>query len=228
MTAKPKISPLGDGALTVDLGNEISLDLNSKAISLADRISSSAFAGLIETVPAYSSVGVFFDAVQVRLTFPEFPTAFDAVRDLIEKVLGKPDAAYTSGTRTVEIPVDFGSDVALDLDVVADHSGISPQEVIDLFQSKAYRVYMLGFLPGFAYMGKVDDRIAAPRRSSPRRSVPKGSVGIAGTQTGIYPLESPGGWQIIGRTHLEMFTPTAASPCLLRPGDDVRFVRIGK
>jgi len=97
--------------------------------------------------------------------------------------------------------------------------------LIDLFTSATYRVYMLGFLPGFAYMGEVDERIAAPRRDSPRLKVPKGSVGIAGKQTGIYPLESPGGWQIIGRSKVEMFSPNADEPCFLRAGDEVRFVR---
>jgi len=107
---------------------------------------------------------------------------------------------------------------------VAAKAGLSADAVVDLFTGTSYRVYMIGFLPGFAYMGEVDERIAVPRRSSPRLKVPKGSVGIAGRQTGIYPLESPGGWQIIGRTEVELFTPDDHSPCLLRPGDNVRFV----
>ena len=103
--------------------------------------------------------------------------------------------------------------------------GFNANELLDIFLAQTYRVYMLGFLPGFAYMGEVDDRIAAPRLETPRTKVPAGSVGIAGKQTGIYPLESPGGWNIIGRTDLKMFDPTSDQPCLLKPGDEVRFVR---
>jgi inhibitor of KinA len=220
-----KISPLGDGALTIDLGNTISLDLNTRAISLAERISSRPFAGFIESVPAYASVAVHYNVSKVRHAYPEFPTAFDAVKEHVMSAALEPDDRRDEETRVVEIPVDFSIDAALDLEVVAEFSGLDQQGVIDLFLSKTYRVYMLGFLPGFAYMGTVDNRIAIPRRSTPRKSVPKGSVGIAGNQTGIYPLESPGGWQIIGRTSLEMFNPSSDVPCLLRPGDEVRFVR---
>jgi KipI family sensor histidine kinase inhibitor len=123
----------------------------------------------------------------------------------------------------MEIPVDFGGE---DLNVVAEFSGLSTSGVVEIFLSRQYRVYMLGFLPGFAYMGEVDERIAVPRRATPRTKVPKGSVGIAGKQTGIYPFESPGGWQIIGRTPVEMFAPDREEPCLLRPGDIVRFKAI--
>jgi inhibitor of KinA len=224
MTATPKIFPLGDGALTIDLGNAISDELNARAISLAESIRAKPFDGLIETVPAYSSVGVFYDVIKVRLAYPEFPTAFEAVRELVSIVLQQDRESDDVARRLVKIPVDFGVDAALDLDVVAEHGGMEPAEVIELFCSRTYRVFMLGFLPGFAYMGTVDDRIAVPRRSSPRKSVPKGSIGIAGNQTGIYPLESPGGWQIIGRTSVEIFTPNTDSPCLLRPGDEVRFL----
>lgn len=225
MLATPKISPLGDGALTIDFGNTISLELNSRAIALAEKIASEPFDGFIESVSAYSSVAVFYDILEVRRAYPEFPTAFEAVRDLVSLALQNDHRTDAGENRIVEIPVDFGVDTALDIDVVAGYGGISRAEVVEMFCSKTYRVFMLGFLPGFAYMGTVDDRIAAPRRRSPRKAVPKGSVGIAGNQTGIYPLESPGGWQIIGRTAVEMFTPNADSPCLLSPGDEVNFVR---
>lgn len=224
MTAVPKITPLGDGALTIEFGDTISVELNSLAVSVAERISNAPFVGLIETVPAYSSVAIFFDLIKVRTAYPEFSTAFDAVCNLVDAAIQFDHKIDSTEDRIIQIPVDFGDEAALDLDVIAAHSGLDENEVIDLFVSKTYRVYMLGFLPGFAYMGTVDDRIAVPRRNSPRKAVPKGSVGIAGNQTGIYPLESPGGWQIIGRTSLEMFTPNAGTPCLLRPGDEVRFV----
>jgi KipI family sensor histidine kinase inhibitor len=123
----------------------------------------------------------------------------------------------------IEIPVCFDERYALDLNFVASSNDLSPDKVIEIFLAVTYRVYMLGFLPGFSYMGEVDRRIATPRKSSPRLKVPKGSVGIAGKQTGIYSLESPGGWQIIGRTDIELFTPQAESPTFLHAGDSVRF-----
>ena len=226
MSDLPKIFPLGDNALTVSFGNEISIPFNDRALALASHLDRHRFPGFIESAPAYASVGVFFDLTVVRKNFPEYPTAFDAVRTIVESALHNIEQRPDRESRQIEIPTDFGSEAALDLLDVAQFSGLSPTEVIDLFLSKTYRVFMIGFLPGFGYMGEVDERIAMPRKSSPRTSVPKGSVGIAGRQTGIYPVESPGGWQIIGRTDVEMFTPGADEPCKLRPGDEVRFVRM--
>jgi inhibitor of KinA len=125
--------------------------------------------------------------------------------------------------RRIEIPVKFGGDYGPDLDTAAALSGLAPDEFVSIFLEREYRVYMLGFLPGFPYMGEVDERIAVPRLASPRTRVPRGSVGIAGRQTGIYPLESPGGWQLIGRTDVKMFEPESDPPVLLQPGDLVTF-----
>ena len=227
MDRPPKIFPLGDNCVTADFGNEISVELNNKAVSLAHHFAKDPFPGLIETVPAYASLSIFYNITEVRKSFGEFESAFAAVRWLIEAALEYPDEVSETETRSIEIPVDFGVSAALDINFVAEHAGISPSEVIDIFTSKNYRVYMLGFLPGFAYMGEVDARIAVPRKDSPRTKVPKGSVGIGSRQTGIYPLESPGGWQIIGQTNVEMFSPDRDSPCLLAPGDEVRFVPTG-
>jgi len=217
----PKIFPLGDSAVTVDFGNVISVDLNQRVISLGEHLTSNPFPGFVEAVPAYSSLAIFYDLLETRSAFPDHETAFDAVRSVISAI--DVDKVSSTDDRLVEIPVDFGPDAALDLEDLADRAGLSTKDVVEIFSNTLYRVYMLGFLPGFAYMGEVDERIAAPRRQSPRLKVPKGSVGIAGLQTGIYPLESPGGWQIIGRTDVELFTPDAGSPCLLSPGDTVRF-----
>ena len=228
MPDSPKILPLGDRCVTVDFGNEISLELNSKAISLSSYFSKNPFPGFIEAVPAYSSLSIFYDIIEVRKTFWEFDCAFEAVRWLVNAAIRHPDEIITAETRSIEIPVDFGDKAALDIRHVADYSGLSPNEVIDLFTSRKYRVYMLGFLPGFAYMGEVDERIAVPRKGSPRTKVPAGSVGIASYQTGVYPFESPGGWQIIGRTSTEIFSRDSDSPCLLRAGDEVSFVRLSR
>ncbi len=221
---RPKIFPLGDSALTVEFGNVISEELNQQAISFAAHFDQNNFPGYIESVPAYASASLFYDPVAVRANFPDSPTAFEAVKDLAESALKHTTSDAAIAARLVEIPVHFNADASLDLDLVATTNNVSPDKVIEIFLAKTYRVYMLGFLPGFSYMGEVDERIATPRRDTPRTIVPKGSVGIAGSQTGIYSLESPGGWQIIGRTDVEMFTPNAAEPCYLRPGDEVRFV----
>jgi inhibitor of KinA len=226
MEHSPKIFPLGDSCITVDFGREISVELNRKAISLASHFTGDPFPGFVEAVPAYSSVSIFYDIAEVRRSFAEFETAFAAVAWLAEAALQYPDEMVEVAARSIQVAVDFSDEAALDLRLLAQYSGLSPSEVIDLFTAKAYRVFMLGFLPGFAYMGEVDERIAAPRKDSPRTKVPKGSVGIASSQTGIYPFESPGGWQIIGRTDLEMFSPERESACLLAPGDEVRFVPI--
>ena len=223
---QPRIFPLGDDALTVEFGNEISEPLNHAAISLAEYFTANPFPGLVEAVPAYSSATFFYRVADV-LTDMDDPavTAYEIVR---RKLLGALKRGTDLGQRTareVTIPVRFGPDEALDIQGIAEHSGMSPDEAVSIFLSRTYRVFMLGFLPGFAYMGTVDERIAVPRHSSPRKKVPKGSVGIAGRQTGIYPAESPGGWQIIGVTDLELLTGEPSAPCVLQPGDNVRFTR---
>lgn len=226
MTEVPKIFPLGDGALTIDFGNEISVACNDRAIALCDYFEKLHFPGFIEAVPAYSSAAIFYDTPQVHRAFSTFATAFAAVSDLARSALLEMPSAPEIAGRSLEVPVDFGNDAALDLPFILDTSAIRREEFIEIFTSKIYRVYMLGFLPGFAYMGEVDERIAVPRKQSPRLKIPKGSIGIAGRQTGIYPLESPGGWQIIGRTNTEMFTPDGEDLCWVNAGDAVTFVPI--
>lgn len=223
-----KIFPLGDSALTVDFGNEISVELNDCVLQLAGTFDKNSFAGFIEIVPAYSSVTIFYDVFTVRRNFPEFSTAFDAVKNFVENALKNLDALPQVASRLIEISVCFGREAAPDLDFVAAESNLTSQEVIEIFLARTYRVFMLGFLPGFAYMGEVDRRIAAPRKLAPRLKVPRGSIGIAGTQTGIYPFESPGGWQIIGRTDIELFSPNGAKPTFLQVGDQVKFYRQNK
>lgn len=221
-----KIFSLGTDAVTVEFGNEISAALNDKAVNLSKHFEKFPFAGLIETVPAYASVTVFYDVYEVRRSFPEFPTAFEAIRHLIVNALQNLSKGKKSEPRLVEIPVDFSEQFAPDLEFVATENHLSQKRVIELFTGQTYRVYMLGFLPGFAYMGEVDAAIATPRKLTPRLVVPKGSVGIAGKQTGIYPTDSPGGWQLIGRTDFALFTPNAENPCSLNAGDLVRFYSV--
>lgn len=210
-----RIFPLGDSAATIELGNEISTELNARVIALANDLSNDPFAGLIEAVPAYASVTVFYDRL----------TRFESVKGELERRANSLLVLDMVNAALVEIPIFISDVTAPDLGRVADFADLSREETLDVFLTQTYRVYMLGFLPGFAYMGEVDERIVAPRLDTPRTIVPMGSIGIAGKQTGIYPLESPGGWNIIGRTDLEMFDPASDRPCLLKPGDEVRFVR---
>ncbi len=222
-TSDYKIFPLGDAALTIDWGNRISAELNSRVLRLAAHFDKNPFPGLIETVPAYASLTCFYDVAAVRKNFPESATAFGAVEKIVESALAEMNDIADCRSRLVKIPICFAAEYALDVDFLAANAKVSAAKLIEIFLAPVYRVYLLGFLPGFSYLGEVDERIAAPRRDAPRLRVPKGSIGIAGRQTGIYSLASPGGWQIVGRTNVEMFTPHAEQPTFLRAGDAVRF-----
>lgn len=226
MSETPIIKPLGESAVIVEFGNVISEDLNDHAIALADELNSHPFAGLIEAYPSYCSTTIFYDLIGVKRSFPEFTTVYSAVESVIVQAASKLVIERSECRPMFEIPVDFSSRYGLDLESIAISCGRSVSELIEIFTARVYRVYMIGFLPGFAYMGEVDERIRQPRRQQPRLKVPKGSVGIAGSQTGVYPLETPGGWQILGRTETEFFLPNADVPSLLRPGDQVRFVAL--
>ena len=218
--------PLGDSALTVSFGSEISPKLNDKALLVADYLDKNPFPGFCETVPAYCSVSVFYDVLKVRSRFCEFPTAFEAVAEIVRNAVAKLQLSKKPNPREIQIPVNFGEEFSLDLEFIAAEKKLSREKIIEIFISRSYRVYFLGFLPGFAYMGEVDEQIAVGRKSAPQKKIAKGSVGIAGRQTGIYPCDSPGGWQIIGKTDVELFTPDKSSPTFLRAGDLVRFTRI--
>lgn len=218
-----KIFALGDNALTIEFGNQISVKLNNIVLKLARFFEQNPFAGLIESVPAYASLTIFYNVSIVRKQFPKFSTAFEAVRHIAEIALQNNESFRPENSRVVKIPVCFVEEFAPDLEYVASSNNLSPDAVIEIFLARSYRVFMMGFLPGFSYMGEVDRRIAAPRKSTPRLLVPQGSVGIAGKQTGVYSLASPGGWQIIGKTNEKLFTPTAKNPTFLQTGDTVRF-----
>jgi inhibitor of KinA len=218
-----KIYPLGENALTIDFGNIISIELNEKVLAIQSLLDKKRFRGLIETVVAYSSLTVFYDVAAVKSRYQP-ATVFQFVKNYVQNILSDISICKTKLNRVITIPMIVNSETAPDLEFVASHANVAIDEVISLFTQQQYRVFMIGFLPAFAYMGEVDSKIATPRRESPRQKVPKGSIGIAGQQTGIYPFESPGGWQIIGKTNIEMFTPNAESPSFLQSGDIVQFV----
>ena len=184
------------------------------------------FKGFIETVPAYASLAVFYDVAIVKKNNAAAATAFDFVKSFTQQLIRElQDADETTKEIIINIPVYYNGE---DLAAIAMQHQLSVQEVIRIHTAKTYRVFMIGFLPGFAYMGKVDERIATPRLAIPRTHVKPGSVGIAGFQTGIYPLASPGGWQLIGQTPLKIFDTKKESPCLLQAGDTIQFISISK
>jgi inhibitor of KinA len=224
MSDSTRFFPIGDSALTVEFGNMVSPDLNKQAVAFSALLEEHPFPGFVEAVPAYASVSIFYDIFGVRAAYPEAGAAFEAVRSVATGLIGSLTGAASADEGMVEIPMHFGGDDGPDLEYVAEMHGIDGAEVVRLFLSETYRVYMLGFLPGFTYMGSVSERIATPRKAAPRMKVGKGSVGIAGRQTGVYSLESPGGWQIIGRTDVDMFTPYGDRLTKLQPGDQVKFI----
>lgn len=213
-----KIRECGDSMLLIEFEQVIDPAVNDRVIALASRLRARGAQGVRDVAPGYCTVGVHFDPLQTDLRGLEAAIASDA-------------ASFSGGEALparppIEIGVHYGGEDGPDLDAVASLAGCSPAEVIDRHASQTYRVYMLGFVPGFAYMGRVDAVIATPRHRVPRERVPAGSVGIAGHQTGVYPVASPGGWQLIGRTSSVMFDPARAQPSLLAPGDLVRFVSL--
>ena len=215
MIFKPKIVPLGDAALLIQLGDEIDITINQRVHALAAILDASPIEGFIETVPAYGTLLVHYDALV--LTYTKISKWVRAKLDQVEDTkLRKP--------RQVQVPVRYGGEFGVDLEFVALNCGLSIEEVIRLHSARIYTVYMMGFTPDFPYMGKLDEAIVTSRLTTPRTRVPAGTVAIAGSQTGIYPIDSPGGWRLIGWTPLQLFDLESESPFLFSPGDAVEFV----
>ncbi len=215
MTFKPKIVLLGDAALLVQFGDEIDIITNQRVHALAALINISPLGGIIEVVPAYATLLIHYDPL--TLTYAKIHKWVRAKLDQIED-------AQPRKSRQIEVPVRYGGEYGVDLEFVAHYHHLRVEDVIRIHSEKTYTIYMMGFTPGFPYMGKLDDAIVTPRLETPRTHVPAGTVAIAGSQTGIYPINSPGGWRLIGHTSLRLFDPTSESPFLFSPGDEVRFV----
>jgi inhibitor of KinA len=215
MKFKPKIVPAGDAAVLVQLGDEIDLTTNQHVHALAALINVSPLRGLIETVPAYGTLLVHYDPL-----FLSFEQIRNYLREKITQVLD----SVSRERKQLEIPVRYGGEYGPDLESVAHHCQMQIEDVIRIHSEKIYTIFMMGFTPGFPYMGKLDDAILMPRLETPRTRVPAGTVAIAGSQTGIYPIDSPGGWQLIGWTPLQLFNPESESPFLFSPGDEVKFI----
>lgn len=216
-----KIYSLSEGAVTIELGNSIDETTHGYVMALNEAIEQIFFEGFTETVPAYTTVTVYYNPAIVYKKTKSAPLCF--VKKYIENLIADLSLPEKSKTETIVIPVCYEDEFAPDLSFIAGEKNISKEEVIRIHSSAVYTVYMIGFSPGFPYMGIVSDAIAMPRKDTPRAMVEAGSVGIAGKQTGIYSFNTPGGWQIIGRTPLQLFDKEKEKPSLLKPGDTVQF-----
>ena len=222
-----RLFPLGDAAVVLEFGTRISPDTHRAIQAFSAYLSRHPFVGLRELVPAFTTLTVYYDPWLLSENGRQQP--YEKVASVLQKMLPAAQAtAAALEAPTVEIPVCYGGEFGPDFDFVARHTQMEPAEVIARHCAPEYLVHMIGFAPGFPYLGGLDARLHTPRKSKPRPVVPAGAVGIAGPQTGIYSLPTPGGWQLIGRTPLRLFNPERAQPSLLQAGQHLRFVPIGE
>lgn len=217
MYKKIKFLPAGDTALVMEFGDTIEKEINASIANVVENLKKENVDGIVDILPTYRSILINYDPV--KLTFDELVKILNGLKT--------GDASNVSEyVRLVEIPTLYGGEYGPDIDFVAKHAGLSEKEVIKIHSGTDYLVYMMGFIPGFTYLGGLDERIATPRLKSPRLKIEPGSVGIASNQTGMYPLESPGGWQLIGRTPLKLYDETENPPVFIQAGDYIRYVPI--
>ena len=209
-----KYFPAGDAALIIKAGDDISETVNRTVRKLLFRIEQEDLTGVIDYIPSYNELMVCYDPCVI---------AYRQLVDKLQRLEADTDAIILPESKIIEVPVLYGGEAGPDLAEVAEKTRLPEQEVIRIHSSVRYTVYMLGFTPGFCYLGGMDERIATPRKQSPRLKIAAGAVGIADKQTGIYPLESPGGWQVIGRTPLQLFDPDRDPVFLFNPGDRIQF-----
>ena len=215
MYDEPKFLTAGDRAMVVELGDSISPETNRRVHGLLRALESRALPEIVDLVPTYRSLLVLYNPLL---------SSFDGLRSLVASLDDDAADAGKEEPNVVEVPTVYGGEHGPDLDFVAEHNGLSPEEVVELHSGADYPVYMLGFPPDFPYLGGLSEKLHTPRLATPRTVTPGGSVGIAEAQTGMYPVQSPGGWRIIGRTPLALFDPEREPPSLLNAGDVVRFV----
>ena len=210
-----ELHPIGVSGILAVLGDAISEETGARVAALSAAVRDAHISGVMEMIPAYASLLIKYDP---------FLTDYAVLADRLRELERHISSSAAQEGRIVDIPVCYGGKYGEDLPFVARHAGLSEKDVIALHAGQTYRIYMLGFLPGFPYLGGLDSRLFTPRLDTPRTSIPAGSVGIGGQQTGIYPMESPGGWQLIGRTPLTLFSPSQPLP--YAAGDRIRFVPI--
>jgi inhibitor of KinA len=223
-----EITPLGDSALLIRLAENLDhapVDVLNKVLSTKRALEAAQIPGAIELTPAYTTVALFCDPVRAIDAGAPVENVVGWFEQRIRQALSKGGEIRADQIETslVEIPVCYETEFALDLEHVAQHAGLHWNEVVDLHCSAEYRVHCVGFTPGFPFLGGLPRKLATPRRDVPRKEIPAGSVAIGGSQTGIYPIKSPGGWNVIGRTPLQLFDPQKEPPALLRAGSHVRF-----
>ena len=216
----------GDNAVTIDLGQVISEELNRKILSMKSWLHAQQQEGIKDIITAYSALCIHYDFMQIRKL--SAGDNFTFIHNLLTRAFEESQVKEEDKNNLIKIPVCYDIDFGPDQIEICKAKNISVDQLIDIHSSVDYRVYMIGFLPGFPYLGKVDPAIAVPRKPVPRAQVNKGSVAIAGSQTGIYPMASPGGWQVIGRTPFRLFEPEREEMIPLQPGNYVRFFRISK
>lgn len=218
----PRIEALGDCALLILCGDSIDAAVNARALAVAHAVRAARLPGIVDIAPAYASVCVRYEPGAWIGADAQSP--FEAIAGRLSLLVDNAATDAPADAGLVEIPVTYGGESGPDLDEVAAHAGLSREAVIERHCGAEYRVAMLGFTPGFAYLLGLDAALRMPRRATPRTRVPAGSVAIGGAQTGVYPRETPGGWHLIGRTSLDLFDPARDPPALLRPGQRVRFI----
>lgn len=216
-----KIIQISETSLIIEFGNEINEDTNRKIRILSEYLDNNSFYWLVEYIPYFCSISVIYDPLIINQKDP-----FNFVKNKIENILIKMDFSCNYKENIIEVPVCYGYEYGPDIEYVAQSNNLTINEVIEIHSSGRYLVYMIGFTPGFPYLGGLSEKLFTPRRKTPRIAVPSGSVGIAGMQTGIYPIETPGGWQIIGRTPLKMFDLNRENKTILKCGDIARFYPI--
>lgn len=212
-----KILTAGDASLLIEFGNEISPEINSKITATVQLMKEQHIEGVVDIIPAFCSLLINYDPRVI---------SYDEITKRMRRLLKMEVKAGESNRRIFEIPVCYGGEYGPDLANIAEHAGLTEEEVIRIHSSRDYLIYMLGFLPGFCYLGGLDERIHTPRLANPRIKINAGSVGIGGSQTGIYPLDSPGGWQLMGMTPVKTYDPERETPILLSAGDYIHFIPV--
>lgn len=214
-----KILTAGDSSLLIEFGNEISTEINQKITATVQLMKEQHIEGVVDIIPAFCSLLINYDPRVI---------GYDELKSRMLNLI-KMDIKTEAGRKKVyEIPVCYGGEYGPDIENIAKHAGLSVEEVIEIHSSRDYLIYMLGFLPGFTYLGGLDERLHTPRLANPRLKINAGSVGIGGSQTGIYPMDSPGGWQLMGMTPVKTYDPTREVPILLEAGDYIRFAPISE
>lgn len=214
-----KIMTAGDSSILIQFGNAIDPDINAKIAATVQLMKEQHIEGVVDIIPAFCSLLINYDPRVI---------SYDEMKTRMEKILSVEIAAGARKKKVYEIPVCYGGEFGPDLSTIAEHAGLSEQEVINIHSSTDYLIYMLGFLPGFTYLGGLDERIHTPRLANPRIRIPAGSVGIGGSQTGIYPMDSPGGWQLMGMTPVKTYDPDREVPILVEAGDYIRFIPVDR